>query len=219
MGFYYNLFRSTLRRQSLQRFLQNIRLEQLYLQGEGIDLGGYPDSQYHQLITKSKDVKIQCSDLHCPSPDMLEIDLEKKFPIDGNSQDFLLLMNVTEHLFDVYMCLSESGRVLKQGGRLLMMSPFLFPVHLVPDDFNRLTESSLRRMLKKSGFSTVNVEAIGRGRWTAAASLIGQKIKFKPIAFSFYIIAMKLDDWFPEGNYEKNGLSKYPLCYFVEAIK
>ena len=219
MGFFYELFRNSLRRRTLQRFLQNQRLSQVVLSGKGIDLGGYPDSQYHQLLKKERDVKIICSDLHSPRDDMLRIDLEGTFPVESDTQDFLLLMNVLEHLYSYQNCLAESYRILRPGGRLIGMSPFLFPVHLVPDDSNRLTESSLKRLLQGQGFSQVAVEPIGRGRWTAAASLVGQQIRLKPLAYLIYVLAIKLDKWFPKGNHEPNGIAKFPLCYYFEATK
>ena len=166
----YKLFRATLRRQSITRFLQNQRLRNIILSGQGIDLSGYPDSQYHKLLRKEGDVKIVYANLHSPREDMLCIDLEKPFPVESDSQDFLLLMNVLEHLFGYRKCLSECFRVLKPGGRLIGVTPFLSPVHLVPDDIVRLTESSYHKIFNELSFSEINVEPIGFGSWHSASS-------------------------------------------------
>jgi len=171
------------------------------------------------MLQHERNVSIRYSDLHQPKEEMLKIDLERPFPVESNSEDFLLLMNVLEHLYDHHNCLEECHRVLKPGGRLIGVVPFLFPVHLVPDDFSRLTEASLKRLLGDLGFSQVVVEPVGRGRWVAAVSLVGREMKLKPLAFLFYVLAMKLDQWFPRGNWEKNGVAKYPLCYYFEATK
>ena len=216
-GFYIRLIRATFARRSLLRFLQNEALYNIHIEGEILDLGGSPKSQYYSYIQISENSEITYADLYNKSENFLEMDFNENFPIKNNSFDNVLVMNVIEHLESYENCIFEIARILKKNGNLFGVVPFIFPIHMVPDDFHRPTESMIKKVLLDAGFHDIEVKPLGFGRWTAAANLCGQQIKFKPLTLIFYLIAILLDKF--DSNTKKYTKEKfsYPIGYFFHA--
>jgi len=192
-------------------------LSNIEIKGKILDLGGNSKSQYYSHIVVSNGSDITYADLYDKSENVINMDFTQPFPIKNEEYDNVLLMNVIEHLDNYEICLKEVKRILKNDGYLTGIVPFLFPVHMVPDDFHRPTESYLYEQLYKAGFKEIIVTHIGYGRWTAAANLCGQKIKIKPLALILYFLAFLLD----RIDSRKNKYSKekfvFPLGYFFKA--
>ena len=216
-GFYYRLVRATFARRTLLRFLQNEVFQNIEINGEILDLGGNSKSQYYKHIAISSGSNITYADLYDKSESVINMDFTQVFPIKDKAYDNVLLMNVIEHLENYDMCINEINRILKDGGKLVGVVPFLFPVHMVPDDFHRPTESSIHRTLKDAGFKKIIIHPIGYGRWTAAANLCGQKISFKPFALLLYCLAFLLDKIDSKDNKLTKGRFAFPIGYFFTA--
>jgi SAM-dependent methyltransferase len=77
----------------------------------------------------------------------------QRLPIKANSVDTVLLLDVLEHLPHPEECVAEIWRVLRQGGRLVMQLPFLYPLHDTPYDFHRWTIHGLRALAGRHEFS------------------------------------------------------------------
>jgi len=73
-------------------------------------------------------------------------------PIRSGSVDVVLLLDVLEHLADSHVAMVEIRRVLRDGGQLIMNTPFLYPLHDEPRDFSRFTEHWYRGLMDKYGF-------------------------------------------------------------------
>lgn len=216
-GFYYRLTRATFARRTLLRFLQNEALSDIEISDKTLDLGGNSKSQYYRYITMPANLDITYADLHDKSENVINMDFTKLFPIQDNTYNNVLLMNVIEHLESYDTCINETKRILKDNGKLIGVVPFLFPVHMVPDDFHRPTESSIHKMLKNAGFNQIDIQPIGYGRWSAAANLCGQKIKFKLFALLLYFLAFLLDKIDKEDNKFTNNKFAFPIGYFFTA--
>ena len=216
-GFWYRLLKATFARRTLLRFLQNEAVLDMQLKGDILDLGGNSKSQYYKYLNISDDSNLTYADKYDKSNNVINMDFTRPFPIKDKQYDYVLLMNVIEHLSDYDLCLAETKRVLRKEGRLTGVVPFLFPVHMVPDDFRRPTESSLYLSLKNAGFSTIEVIAIGEGRWVAAANLCGQRIKFKPLTLLMYLAAFFLDGIDKETTKVVKGRIAFPLGYLFKA--
>jgi len=67
--------------------------------------------------------------------------------------DGVLCEMVLEHVLDARAALREIERVLRQGGRVYLALPFLWPCHASPHDYWRWTASGLEREL--AGFETI----------------------------------------------------------------
>src|SRR6266536_3496857 len=69
------------------------------------------------------------------TPDLLCDVTSTPFP-DG-AADCVLCTEVLEHLPNPQECIAEAHRLLRGGGRLIASTPFLYPVHPDPYDYQR----------------------------------------------------------------------------------
>jgi SAM-dependent methyltransferase len=72
------------------------------------------------------------------------------------SFDVVLCTEVLEHLPEPQRAIDEMFRVLVPGGRLLLTTRFLFPIHDAPHDYVRFTKYGLRHLLRR--FEIVELE-------------------------------------------------------------
>jgi len=77
----------------------------------------------------------------------------------GSSEfDMILCFNVLEHVYNANKAVNEMHRVLRVGGKVALIVPFLYPIHDPPLDFYRFTEYSLRKLFSK--YSEVRIEPV-----------------------------------------------------------
>ena len=91
-------------------------------------------------------------------------------PFAAASFDTVVASQVFEHLHTPGLALSEVARVLQPGGHLLLAMPFLYFLHQVPHDYQRLTRYGLERLFGDQPFD-IEIQAFG-GRVPAALDLI-----------------------------------------------
>lgn len=197
-------------RQSEMNYLSNLELN-----GTVVDLGGAKVSDYykylrgdHQIITVNMDSEYGCD---------IIADIEKPLPFEDASVDYVLCLNVFEHIYNIQNPISESYRMLKPQGEMIFAVPFLFHVHGSPHDFNRHTSTHWERKLNELGFDMVCCSVIGEGAFTACYSLL---LPFIPRFMRRIVIylPMALDKiiQFLKGDKFKNA---YPVGYFIIAKK
>lgn len=92
----------------------------------------------------------------------------QNLPLNDESVDHSLLLDVLEHIPDPDRCLGELHRTLKRGGTLTIQVPFLYPVHDAPLDFHRWTRFALHRACQRHGFDVRSERSIGHPLETAA---------------------------------------------------
>ena len=63
--------------------------------------------------------------------------------------DVIVMIEVLEHIRQPFEAIDNIHRLLKPGGRLVLSTPFLFPLHDRPMDFFRYTRYGLQELLKK----------------------------------------------------------------------
>lgn len=78
-----------------------------------------------------------------------------------NEYEFCLQVQVLEHLHTPQLSITEIARVLKPGGKLLLATNFLYPIHGEPDDYYRFTKFGLQKLVENAGMKLVSIEAIG----------------------------------------------------------
>ncbi len=69
-------------------------------------------------------------------------------PFDNESFDAILCTEVLEHLKNPQKAILEMRRVLKDGGKLILTTRFIFPLHDVPNDYWRFTKYGLKELFK-----------------------------------------------------------------------
>ena len=119
-------------------------------------------------------------------------------PFKEGSVDTIALLEVLEHLPNPWQCFKEIHRVLKPGGYLILTTPFLYPVHDAPYDFQRFTIHGLHALAKDFDFA---IEYEGhRGHPVSTAALLGNLALAKttldgfknrnPMALLFIVLPM-----------------------------
>jgi len=90
----------------------------------------------------------------------LGIDLDPKFkpdiigdainiPLPNDSVDGLIYSEVLEHVSNLGEVVKELKRVAKNNALVFISSPFIFPLHGIPHDYQRLTEFFYKEIFKK----------------------------------------------------------------------
>jgi len=69
-------------------------------------------------------------------------------PFPDGSLDAVVMDSVLEHVADPFRCAAEVVRVLKTGGRVFSITPFMQQVHLGRFDFTRFTYLGHRRLFR-----------------------------------------------------------------------
>jgi len=140
-----------------------------YANGNFLDLGcgNKPYESLYKPLTVSQ---IGCDvvqsdqntvDVLCPATDL-------KF---GNNQfDTILCTQVLEHVFEHDKLMSETFRVLKPGGHLILTVPFAWELHEEPYDFFRYTKHALGALFEHAGFKIDYIKPNG-GKWAAIYQL------------------------------------------------
>lgn len=159
---------------SILRKAEYQELSRLQLEGRVIDLGGGKDAAYHRLFSGSFSIETANNNKDM-RPD-IQCDFEKPLPMSDAVYDGALLINVLEHIFEYRVFLSETARVLKHGGSIVVVVPYMFPYHASPNDFHRFSGPALIRALSIAGFTDIKVVALGTGvcaaRWQLVERLL-----------------------------------------------
>jgi SAM-dependent methyltransferase len=82
-------------------------------------------------------------------------------PLQSASFDASINIVTLEHVKDPALVIAELGRVLKAGGRLLLVVPQEWEVHQAPHDYWRFTRYGVRLLLERAGFTAIRVYPVG----------------------------------------------------------
>ena len=82
----------------------------------------------------------------------ININKEGSIPIENDSVDLVLSTQVLEHVENPSEYLSESFRILKNGGRMILSTHGYWIYHPTPNDYWRWTSSGLKKIIENSGF-------------------------------------------------------------------
>jgi SAM-dependent methyltransferase len=105
-----------------------------------------------------------------PSTNVLGV--AEELPFKDETFDGVLCLNVLEHVKDPFKAAREIARVMKPGGRLYCVVPFLQQVHGYPHHYYNMTAQGLKNLFS----GTLNVDrqlmlASGLPIWTLTAFL------------------------------------------------
>ncbi len=82
-------------------------------------------------------------------------------PMARDSFDAALNVVVLEHLTHPDQALAEIARVLKPGGKLLLIAPQQWEVHQAPHDYFRFTRYGLEELCGRTGLALQSIEPMG----------------------------------------------------------
>lgn len=148
----------TTRRMLLDRYLSD---STSLMRGHVIDIGGKREKKrgdFSPPISRVKSWKYVNID-ESTNPDFRCS--AESIPVNDASFDTALLCEVLEHLENPEKVLREAFRILKNGGKLIMSTPFLFHIHSDPHDFQRWTETKITLELESMGFSDLEITPMG----------------------------------------------------------
>lgn len=89
-------------------------------------------------------------------------------PFPDQSLDLIIIMEVLEHVNEPFVAISEIYRVLKPNAKVILSTPFIYPVHADPHDYFRYTKNGLLYMLR----SFKNVEVVERNNYVEAIDVL-----------------------------------------------
>ena len=103
----------------------------------------------------------------------------EELPFATGSVDAVVCESLLEHVPRPQKIVDEMYRVLKPGGKMYIVIPFVYPFHASPNDFYRWSVTGLRELLKAG-----EVEMLGP-RAGPTSALMGTVTTWTAIAFSF----------------------------------
>jgi SAM-dependent methyltransferase len=94
-----------------------------------------------------------------------------KLPLTDSCVDTVVLLDVLEHLREPEDAIAEIVRILNKEGKCLIHVPFLYPLHDIPNDYQRWTKYGLMQLLDKHGLRIIEISETTSSVETAAAML------------------------------------------------
>jgi SAM-dependent methyltransferase len=134
-------------RDRITEFLRPYRTE-----GRVLDLG-CGNSPYASLFPNR-----MCLDLR-RKPGAAVVGDAHRLPFAPGSFDLIISTEMLEHTVEPQRIVDEIRRVLRPGGRLLLTTRFIFPLHDVPGDYFRFTNYGLAHLFRDWSAATVEAEA------------------------------------------------------------
>lgn len=161
---------------------------------------GCGDSRYKKYINDTNnyialDIEISGHDKNNKNYDVLWDG--NKLPFKNKKFELILMTEVLEHVHNVEKTLLEIRRVLKIGGKLLITTPFIWPEHEKPFDFQRYTSFGLKSLMNRLGFSIIYEKKLITNKY-AIIEIINSEFNKKirqyssNILYKNYLILLKI---------------------------
>ncbi len=148
-----------------------------------------------------------------------------RVPLSSASADCILCTETLEHLQNPQACVDEIHRLLREDGLAFASTPFVYPVHADPYDFQRFTEDGLRYLFRD--FKSVEVFRMG-----GYFGVLGLLCELGILGEEGKTLISKIMRWFLKwlsrglcsldlARYDKENANrqKFTTGYFVKAIR
>jgi SAM-dependent methyltransferase len=89
-------------------------------------------------------------------------------PMGDGTFDAALNVVTLEHVQRPQVVIQELARVLRRGGRLLLVAPLEWEVHQAPHDYFRYTRHGLEHLLTTAGLRVASLDPVGGFFWLMA---------------------------------------------------
>ncbi len=194
--------------------------------GQVILDAGAGEARYRRFFTGSRYVALDLGQGD-PAWDYSGLDLLgdlERLPLRSSSVDRILCMVVLEHTRNPRQVLLEFARVLKPGGSLHLVVPFLWEEHQTPNDFFRFTRYGVRSLFEGSPLLVNVLSPIGGFFWVCARRCVNLLTFFQQgwRWIVFPVLAPFFGFLFPIVLYFLDGLDKsknFSLGFLVRATK
>lgn len=203
---------------SLLRTLQHEILLELELHGNILDIGGGLNTSYARIIDgKGNIFTFNMSTSMHPT---IVGNIKDGLPLKNEFANHVISLNTVQLISDLDTFISESMRVLCEGGRLHIFAPFLYPRHDVPLDSTRLTEDEWMRILNKHEIdaNSIDILPIAWDPISTAGALVEiaipryQKL-LRPFILFPALIYTRFKSSLPE------NARNFALGYYITAVK
>lgn len=129
------------------------------MRGVVLDLGGKRENKRGSFKPPEREAKVWWYlNLDLSTQPNIFADVTQT-PLKPASVDCILCTEVLEHLKDPQACVDEIHRLLRDDGLVFASTPFFYPVHADPYDFQRFTEDGLLHLFR--AFKSVEVYRMG----------------------------------------------------------
>lgn len=88
-------------------------------------------------------------------------DLNRELPFEDAAFDTILSTCVLEHIERPEILWREIARILRPGGKVILTSPFFYPIHEAPHDYHRYTGFKLRQFCEDNDLPVLELEPYG----------------------------------------------------------
>jgi len=145
-------------------------------------------------------------------------------PLADGSFDAVLNVVTLEHVRRPQTAILELARVLRRGGRLLLVAPLDWEVHQAPHDYFRYTRYGLEHLLATAGLQAQRLEPVGGFFWLMARRSVNFLSFFQGGAkwILFALLAPLFGLLIPVLLYAVDGFDRrydFTLGYVCEATK
>lgn len=196
------------------RYLLYKKLSTLSLSGKVLDLGGSRKSHYHEFF---KDAQIEVANMDAEYGYDVLMDLEKPIELPVATYEGLLCINTLEHILNASQLVSESHRILKEGGTMITAVPFMHHIHPCPHDYWRFTDETLHHLFINAGFKEVEITPIAPGIIGMIAQVLYNILYFSLLRKIVVMSALAVDKVLSLSKRYRNLASRYVLGYVVVA--
>lgn len=127
-----------------------------YCKGNALDIG-CGDMSYRKFILGTTD-NYDGLDINKNSPDLKYVaDIQNMLVVPSGKYDFVLCLEVLEHVPEPSKAINEIYRVLNNNGIVVISVPHLSRMHELPHDYYRFTRFGLKFMLENAGFKILEL--------------------------------------------------------------
>jgi ubiquinone/menaquinone biosynthesis C-methylase UbiE len=113
--------------------------------GSGNDSDGFKDNYRNYFLSASS---YTTSDQNTKNGNDLILDVTNMKEIENNKFDCIFCLFVLEHVYEFQKAFDEIKRILKKDGILILGLPFVHELHMIPNDYWRFTEFSIKMILQ-----------------------------------------------------------------------
>lgn len=165
--------------------------------------------QAHATTDRTLDIGAQTGPYAAFFPNRVAIDLQarpgiqvvtdaQRLAFRDESFTVVLCTEVLEHLPEPQAAIDEMFRVLTPGGRLLLTTRFLFPIHDAPHDYFRFTKYGLRHLLRRFDGLEIREETTTVGTLAVLVQRLGMQAEtcgWGPARVVWLVLAQALRPW------------------------